>query len=82
MEKLIEKLQPNPEKSVSAAFDSVNLVNKLILETADEKKKSTVDRNVKHLQLMMKKDFFITTLTPEQKTDIETCITAGLAFIG
>ncbi len=31
---------------------------------------------------MMKKDFFITTLTPEQKTDIETCITAGLAFIG
>ena len=82
MEKLIEKLQPNPEKSVSAAFDSVNLVNKLILETADEKKKSTVDRNVKHLQLMMKKDFFITTLTPQQKTDIETCITAGLAFIG
>ena len=82
MEKLIEKLQPNPEKSVSAVFDSVNLVNKLILETADEKKKSTVDRNVKHLQLMMKKDFFITALTPQQKTDIETCITAGLAFIG
>ena len=34
------------------------------------------------LQLMLTKDFFKNTLTPEQKTDIETCVTEGLAYIG
>ena len=81
MEKLLEKSQPNPEKAVSAAFDSVNLINKTILETIDDKKKSLVDRNVKHLQLMLTKDFFKNTLTPEQKTDIETCISSGTSYI-
>ena len=33
---------PNPTKSISAAFDSVTLINKLITETADDKKKSNV----------------------------------------
>jgi hypothetical protein len=36
---------PNPEKSISAAFDSVALINKLILETVDDKKKANVERN-------------------------------------
>ena len=73
---------PNPEKAVSAAFDSVNLINKLILETADDKKKSNVDRNVKHLELMLTKEFFTEALTTEQKTEIEACIIAGKTYIG
>lgn len=72
---------PNPEKSISAAFDSVALINKLITETADDKKKSAVERNVKHLELMLTKEFFTNALTSSQKTDIEACIVAGNSYI-
>ena len=77
----MKKFQKNPEKSVSTAYDSVNLINKTILETIDDKKKSLVDRNVKHLQLMLTKDFFVQELTEEQKTEIESCILAGTTYI-
>jgi hypothetical protein len=73
--------EPNPQKSVSAAYDSVNLINKTILETIDDKKKSLVERNVGHLKVMMKKDLFIKELTIEQKTEIESCILAGTTYI-
>ena len=72
---------PNPEKAVSAAYDSVNLINKLVLETIDDKKKSTVDRNVKHLEVMLTKEFFTEALTAEQTTEIEACIEAGKTYI-
>ena len=68
---------PNPEKSISAAFDSVSLINKLITETADDKKKANVKRNVRHLELMLTKEFFTEALTTEQRTELETCIEAG-----
>ena len=71
---------PNPEKSISAAFDSVALVNKLVTETIDDKKKANVERNVKHLELMLKKEFFTTALTTEQRADIDACIVAGEAY--
>ena len=77
----MKNFEPNPEKSVSAAYDSVILINKTILETIDDKKKSLVERNVGHLKVMMKKDFFINELTPEQKTEIESCILAGTTYI-
>ena len=77
----METKTQNPEKSVSSAFDSVNLINKLITETADEKRKSTVERNVKHLELMLTKDFFLTALTSLQKTQIETAISSGNSYI-
>jgi hypothetical protein len=41
----METKTPNPEKSISAAFDSVALINKLIIETVDDKKKANVERN-------------------------------------
>jgi hypothetical protein len=78
----MENKTPNTAKAVSAAFDSVNLINKLITETADDKKKENVDRNVKHLELMLTKEFFTEALTAEQKTEIETCIAAGKTYIG
>jgi hypothetical protein len=73
---------PNPEKAVNSAFDSVNLINKLVLETTDDKKKANVDRNVKHLEIMLTKEFFVEVLTAEQKTEIESSITAGKTYIG
>jgi hypothetical protein len=72
---------PNPTKSISAAFDSVALINKLVAETANDKKKENVERNVKHLELMLKKEFFTTALTTEQRADIDACIVAGKAYI-
>jgi hypothetical protein len=72
---------PNPAKAVSAAFDSVNLINKLITEEVTDKKKDTVKRNVGHLELMLKKEFFTEALTPTQKTEIDACILAGKNFI-
>lgn len=77
----MEKFTPNPEKSISAAFDSVNLINKLIIEEVDDKKKSAVERNVKHLELMLTKEFFAEALTTEQRTDIENCIVVGNSYI-
>ena len=69
------------QKNISASFDSVNLINKLILETADDNKKSNVERNVKHLELMLTKDFFTEALTESQRTDIDACILAGNLYI-
>lgn len=77
----MEKQNPNPEKAISAAFDSVALINKLVAETADDKKKASVERNVKHLELMLTKEFFTTALTTEQRTEIEACIAAGNSYI-
>jgi len=73
---------PNPEKSISAAFDSVNLINNLITEEVTDKRKDHVDRNVKHLELMLTKEFFTEALTSSQKDEIEACILAGKAYIG
>ena len=76
--------QQTPEqiqRRVSAAYDSVNLINKLVLETIDDNKRDTVDRNVKHLEVMLAKDFFAEALTAEQTTEIETCIAAGKTYI-
>ena len=72
---------PNPTKSISAAFDSVTLINKLVVETANDKKKANVERNVKHLELMLTKEFFTEALTAEQTTEIEACIEAGKTYI-
>ena len=72
---------PNPTKSISAAFDSVTLINKLVVETANDKKKANVERNVKHLELMLTKEFFADALTSSQKSEIDTCITAGNSYI-
>jgi len=73
---------PNPSKSISAAFDSVNLINELVLETSDDKKKANVNRNVKHLELMLTKEFFTEALTAEQTTEIEACIATGKTYVG
>jgi hypothetical protein len=75
-----EKTPEQVQKQISAAFDSVSLINKTVLETVNDKKKELVKRNVSHCELMLTKEWFETTLTTEQKTQIQAAISAGNAY--
>jgi len=60
--------------SVTAAFDSVNLIDAIVggtsdIETAADKANSA-DCNYRHLEIMLEKTWFADTLTASQKTDI------------
>ena len=62
-------------QSVSAAFDSVNLINALnLLPTLTDDETATLGRNVGHLRIMMTKDWFVTALTAEQADTINALI--------
>jgi len=67
--------------SVNAAFDSVNLINNISTEVIDDEKKDRVKRNIEHLEVMLAKEWFLTALTPIQKTNIDACIVTGNAYI-
>jgi hypothetical protein len=63
------------EKSVNAAFDSVNLVNELkVKPSLTEEEQDRLDRNKQHLEIMLAKDWFSAALTEEQTTQINECI--------
>lgn len=76
-----EKTPEQVQGSISACFDSVNLINKTITEPKTEKTSDLVERNFKHCEIMLKKDWFVEGLTGTQKTDIESAIAAGKAYI-
>jgi hypothetical protein len=79
----LERTPPTPEqvqKSISAAKDSVTLINKKVAEPKTEEKVKTVDRNVRHLEHMLKKEWFSEALTTQEKTDIDSAITSGNAY--
>ena len=69
------ELELTPEqvaKSVSAAYDSVNLLNELkVKETLTEEEVATVSRNEEHIRIMLAKEWFANALTPEQKTELQ-----------
>jgi hypothetical protein len=70
-------------KHYSAMGDSVNLINGIIdgTEMADseqEDKNDCVDRNVRHLEIMVAKDFW----TSEDMTDVNSAISAGKTYLG
>lgn len=70
-----ELTQEQLEKSISAAFDSVNLINSLnLLETLTEEEIDMKERNIKHLEVMMTKEWFLTNLTSEQTSQINNII--------
>lgn len=54
-------------KAVSASYNSINVINES--NDSDE-----VDRNVDHIKIMMAKDWFVETLTKEQKKELENVI--------
>jgi hypothetical protein len=59
-------------QSVSAAYDSVNLLNELkVKETLTEEDVATVKRNEEHIRIMMGKEWFVAGLTNEQITELQ-----------
>jgi hypothetical protein len=73
-------------QSISAAFDSVGLIDRIIqgqdmTQASDEDKKSTVERNMGHLKIMMEKDWFVSGSTSTQRSKINKSITSGSAYI-
>lgn len=63
------------EKSISAAFDSVNLINRLNeLEPLSEEDADTKLRNQKHLEIMLTKEYFSEALTSVQTAKINAVL--------
>ena len=54
------------QASVSAAFDSVTVIND---STSDA---DTIARNKEHLTIMLGKDYFLEALTEVQATELQT----------
>jgi hypothetical protein len=81
MEKFkLDKTTEQVQKSIYAAFDSVNLISKTIVKPITDTNKKLVDRNVKHCELMLTKDWFVAELVGTQKNDIEEVIIAGKEY--
>lgn len=76
-----ERTSEQVQKSISACFDSVNLINETLSKPKTEKTADLVERNFKHCELMLAKDWFVEGLTGTQKTDIETVVLSGKAYI-
>jgi len=68
------------QQHISAAFDSVNLINEEITKEVTDNRKDTVRRNVDHLEIMIGKDWFEEGCTEQQVTDINAAITAGTTY--
>ena len=60
-------------KSVSAAYDSVAIINELKpkSEKTDEEK-DMLARNEGHIRIMMSKDWFVNALTEEQIAELKS----------
>ena len=59
-------------KSVSAAYDSVNLINELkAKETLTEDETSALARNEEHIRIMMGFEWFVAGLTDLQVTELQ-----------
>jgi hypothetical protein len=71
----LEVTQEQARASVNAAFDSVNLINEInALAEKTQEDLDTLDRNVRHLEIMMEKDWFTAELTEEERQQIEAVI--------
>lgn len=80
----MENEQLTPEKvaqHIEAAFHSVDLITQVVKEEKNEENINTVKRNFEHLEIMLEKEFFSTSLSMKQKTDIDASVAAGKAFI-
>tara|TARA_A100001391_G_C5001028_1_gene260753 strand:- start:434 stop:694 length:261 start_codon:yes stop_codon:yes gene_type:complete len=80
------KTQEEVQASITAAFDSVNLINGIVdgsqmTNESTSEKEDTVDRNVAHLEIMEAKTWFSDGLTNQQETDIDAAIATGKAYL-
>ena len=73
--------QEQIQGSVRAAFDSVNLINEQILLPLTDETSDSVDRNYRHLQVMLSKDWFSEALTTEERAAIDKSIEDSLTYL-
>jgi hypothetical protein len=69
------------ESSIHAAFDSVNLINDLILYEPTDADEEKLLRNVNHLKIMIIKEWFISNLTDDQTLAIDLAIKNGTEYL-
>ena len=70
-----EQTPEQVQRSISAAFDSVNLINELKAQPSlTEEEQDRVNRNVEHLRIMLAKEWFSEGLTEQQIIDIDYCL--------
>ena len=70
-----EQTPEQVQRSISAAFDSVNLINQLKAQPSlTEEEQDRLNRNVEHLRIMLAKEWFSEGLTEQQKNDIDACL--------
>jgi len=63
--------QEEIQNSVNAAYDSVNLINKLsLVEELTDEEKNTLSRNKEHIKIMVVKEWFYNALTENQKIEL------------
>lgn len=71
------------KRHITAAFDSVNLINELVIAGVNtEAVSARIKANVGHLNIMLEKEWFAEGLTVEERQDIDTCIVSGNEFVG
>ena len=71
----LEYTQEQIEKSILAAYDSVNLINELkAKESLTQEETNTLDRNKKHIEIMLGYEWFANGLTKAQKKELESII--------
>jgi len=71
----LEYTQEQIDKSILAAYDSVNLINELkAKESLTEEEVDRLDRNKKHIEIMLAKEWFSNGLTKAQKTELQSII--------
>lgn len=68
MENLI---QQDPQQSITAAYDSVTLIENLNkLQVLSDEQKDSITRNKQHIEIMLTKEWFYDALTEEQKVKL------------
>ena len=68
------------QQHISAAFDSVNLINEEITKEITDERKNTIKRNGDHLEIMMSKEWFLSGCTEQQIININNSITASKSY--
>ena len=70
-----ELTQDQIEKSISATYDSVSLINELnSKEVLTEEEADSKDKNIEHIKIMLSKEWFANALTKDQKAELEVKI--------
>ena len=70
-----ELTQDQIEKSISATYDSISLINELnSKEVLTEEEADSKDRNIEHIKIMLSKEWFANALNKDQKMELEVKI--------